>query len=54
MRGVPPFALFEFVAPKFRNPFRANNAKSGTCVSDAAKRSELAGVAHAARRFPSV
>ena len=48
-RMVPPFALFEFIAPQFRIPLRANNAKSGTCVADATERSQL-GVAEAAKR----
>jgi len=35
---VPPFALFEIVASQIGSGSRANNAKSGTCVDDAAKR----------------
>jgi len=38
MSPVPPFALFEFVAPELSDALRANNAKSGTCVVDVAKR----------------
>ena len=38
---VPPFALFEFAAPKYRSASGANNAKSGTCVVDASTRASL-------------
>ena len=42
-REVPPFALFELVASQTASASRANNAKSGTCVTDAPSREELAG-----------
>jgi hypothetical protein len=35
---VPPFALFDVIASGFSGALRANNAKSGTCVVDAATR----------------
>jgi len=35
-RRVPPFTMFEFVASKSSGAFRANNVKSGTCVTDVA------------------
>ena len=50
---MPPFALFEFVAFQLASAFGANNAKSGTCVAEAARRSQLASgtcVVEAAKR----
>ena len=38
---MPPFALFENVAPGFTYAFRANNAKSGTCVAEERMRARL-------------
>jgi hypothetical protein len=38
---VPPFALFGFVAFLFGSASRANNAKSGTGVVEAAMRASL-------------
>jgi hypothetical protein len=37
---VPPFTLFDFVAPCSSHAFKPNNVKSGTGVADAAKRFE--------------
>jgi len=35
MTPVPPFALFDFVAPQMSNALLANNAKSGTLLVEA-------------------
>ena len=43
VRMVPPFTLFEFVAPQSSNVHRANNVKGGTGVAEAGKRSQWEG-----------
>jgi len=40
---VPSFTLFGFVASQLCGVLRANNAKGGSCVVEAARRSQLAG-----------
>jgi len=47
--------LFEFVTSQSGDQPQANNAKGGSCVVEAPKRSELVGgtsVVHAAKRIP--
>jgi len=51
---VPSFALFEFIASQSGDPPQANNAKGGSCVVEASRRSGLVGrtgVAEAAKRI---
>jgi hypothetical protein len=40
---VPSFALFEFLTSQSGDPPQANNAKGGSCVVEAPKRSGLVG-----------
>jgi hypothetical protein len=50
---VPPFALFDLIASKFGSASLENNAKSGTCVVDAATR-KAASLAHYDRSLRAV